>query len=223
MMNVNEKMNYLISNADADVNLAAVCFQLIKVAPVDEQPKLLEVFFVGYKYTTTTGELELPITISDEEQRKYMMRYGNLVDTRVEELQKQNLSEKDFYAQLWAFICESPALPNEKARIIALFDCAIDKRLPYFKLDRDRVLSMENEEYQDICTQIGDDAFAKLEFILNGDFDQKTEQASLVIQMMDKMQDYTQRCVFLTRIISHYKRELLRMRLKMTANVLADD
>ena len=150
MTNANEKMNFLISNAKANVNLAAVCFQLIKSAPVDERPKLLEDFFVGYKSTPTTGELKLPITISDEEERKYMIRYGKLVDTHMEELQKQNLSEKDFYAQLWTFICESPVLPNDKARIIALFDCAIDKRLPYFKLDRDRVLSMENEEYQDV-------------------------------------------------------------------------
>lgn len=124
MTNANEKMNFLISNAKANVNLAAVCFQLIKSAPVDERPKLLEDFFVGYKSTPTTGELKLPITISDEEERKYMIRYGKLVDTHMEELQKQNLSEKDFYAQLWTFICESPVLPNDKARIIALFEYA---------------------------------------------------------------------------------------------------
>lgn len=223
MTNANEKMNYLISNAKANVNLAAVCFQLIKAAPADERPKLLAGFFVGYKSTPTTGDLKLPVTISEEEERKYMLRYGRLVDTHMEELQKQNLSESDFYAQLWAFICESPVLPNEKARIIALFDCAIDKRLPYFKLDRDCVLSMENEQYQEVCKQIGDDTFAKLDFILNGDFDQKTEQASLVVQMMDQMPDYTQRCVFVTRIIAHYKRELLRMHLKMSADALADD
>lgn len=223
MTNTSEKMNYLISNAKANVQLAAACFHLIKSSPADEQPKLLEGFFVGYKSTPTTGEFELPRTISDEEERKYMMRYGKLVDTHMEELQKQNLPEKDFYTQLWTFISESSVLPNEKARIIALFDCAIDKRLPYFKLDRDRALSMENEEYQKVCKEIGDDTFAKLEFILNGDFDQKTEQASLVVQMMDKMQDYTKRCVFLTRIISHYKHEMLRMHLKMSMDALTDD
>ena len=223
MTSASEKINYLISHAKANANLAAVCFQMIKSSPADEQPRMLEEFFVGYKSTPTTGDLKLPKTISDEEERTYMMRYGKLVDTHMEELQKQNLPEKDFYTQLWAFICESPVLPNEKARIIALFDCAIDKRLPYFKLDRDCVLSMENEQYQEVCRQIGDDTFAKLDFILNGDFDQKTEQASLVVQMMDQMPDYTQRCVFVTRIIAHYKRELLRMHLKMSADALADD
>lgn len=79
MTNANEKMNFLISNAKANVNLAAVCFQLIKSAPVDERPKLLEDFFVGYKSTPTTGELKLPITISDEEERKYMIRYGTII------------------------------------------------------------------------------------------------------------------------------------------------
>lgn len=224
MTNACEKMNYLISNAVANVNLVAVCYQLIKTAPVDEQPELLEYFFVGYKSIPTTEELKLPKTISGEDERKYMLHYGKLVDIHMEELQKQNLFEKDFYSQLWAFIFESPVFPNEKARIIALFDCAIDKRLPYFKLDRDRALSMENEEYRKICAQIGDDMFAKLGFILNANFDQKTEQASLVVQMMDKMPDYIQRCVFLTRVIAHYKNEILRLlQLKISMDALTDD
>jgi len=223
MTNVSEKMNYLISHAKADVNLAAVCFQMIKNAPSDAQAGMLEEFFIGYKSMPTTGDLKLPMTISNEEERKYMLRYGKLVDTHMEELQKQNLPEKEFYSQLWKFICESPVLPNEKARIIALFDCAIDKRLPYFMLDRENALSMENEEYQEICKQLGETVFSKLEYVLNADFDQKTEQASLVVQMLDNIKDYNQRCVFVSRIISHYMHELLRMKLKMSIDSLVDD
>lgn len=215
MTNVNEKMNYLISHAKADVNLAAVCFQMIKNAPDAAQAGMLEEFFIGYKSMPTTGELKLPITISKEEERKYMLRYGNLVDTHMEDLQKQNLPEKEFYTQLWTFICESPILPNEKARIFALFNCAIDKRLPYFMIDRENVLSMDNEEYQEVCKQLGDNLFSKLEYILHADFEQKTEQASLVVQMLDNITDYNQRCVFVSRIISHYMRELLSLKLKM--------
>ena len=52
-------------------------------------------------------------------------------------------------------------------------------------LDRENALSMENEEYQEICKQLGETVFSKLEYVLNADFDQKTEQASLVVQMLD--------------------------------------
>ena len=104
MTNANEKMNFLISNAKANVNLAAVCFQLIKSAPVDERPKLLEDFFVGYKSTPTTGELKLPITISDEEERKYMIRYGKLVDTHMVLVRRklQNTTRRYMYGILQA-------------------------------------------------------------------------------------------------------------------------
>ena len=38
-----EKLNYLISHARADVNLADMCFQLIKDAPAEEKSSLLRV------------------------------------------------------------------------------------------------------------------------------------------------------------------------------------
>lgn len=214
MTTFSEKMNYLISHANADVNLAAVCFQMIKNAPKDVQSGLLEEFFIGYKSMPTTGELQLPITISKEEERKYMLRYGKFVDTHVEELQKQNLPEKEFYSRLWEFICESADLPNEKARIIALFNCAIIRQLPYFMLNRNGALSMEDEEYQKVCRQLGDTLLSKLEYILHSDFDQMSERASLVVQLLDGIEDYKQRCVFMSRIFAHYMHELLLLKLK---------
>jgi len=185
MTSASEKMNYIIAHAKANVNLAAVCFQFMKSASPGERPQLMEEFFVGYKSTPTDGELLIPQTISDDEEHKYMLHYGSVVDAYMMELQDQHPSEKDFYTDLWNYISESPILPNDKARVVALFNCAIDKRLPYFKLDYEQVLSMENEEYKAVADQIGESTFSKMEYILNAEFEQKTEQASLIVQMMD--------------------------------------
>ena len=218
MTSASEKMNYIIAHAKANVNLAAVCFQFMKSASPDERPQLMEEFFVGYKSTPTNGELLIPQTISDDEEHKYMLHYGSIVDAYMMELQDQHPSEKDFYTDLWNYISKSPILPNDKARVVALFNCAIDKRLPYFKLDYEQVLSMENEEYKAVADQIGESTFSKMEYILNAEFEQKTEQASLIVQMMDGIKDYRQRCVFMARLVSYYKHELLKMRLRISTD-----
>lgn len=214
MTNVNEKMDYLISHARADVNLTAMCFQLIKSAPTTEKPKLLESFLIGYKSTPTKGDVNLPQVISDDEERKLMHRYGKIVDAFMEDLQEQGLAELEFYTQLWEYIENSPVLPNDKARVIALFDCAIDKRLPYYQVDRSKMLSMENGEYQAIAERIGERNFAKMEYILCASFEQKTERSSLIVQMLDEIKDYEAKCVFMARIMSHYDNEIMKMRLK---------
>lgn len=214
MTNANEKMNYLISHAKANINLVSVCFQLINSAPKEERPKLLETFFLGYKTIPTKGDLSIPETIGKDEELKLMHRYGKVVDAYLEELQEQGFETHEFYSQLWDYISSSPVLPNEKARIIAMFDCAIDKRLPYYRLDRSKTLSMENDEYKAIQEAIGNETFAKMKYILNINFTQKTERASLIVQMLDSFTDYKARCVFMTRIISHFEEEMMRTRLQ---------
>lgn len=204
MTKASEQIRTLISQAKADVQLAAACFPLIAFAPKEEQPHLLKEFLLGYKTLPTTGELKLPKAISDDEEQRGILRYRLFVSLRLQELAKADLDEEEFYAQLWDFLLNSPLFPNAKARIVALFNCALDRRLPYYKLDRDQALSMTDEEYAEACDRIGDDVFARMDYILDTDFDQRTEQASLIMQMMDELPDYDSRCIFMSRIISHY-------------------
>lgn len=223
MTNTSEKMNTLISLAKADVQLVAACYPLIAEAPESEKAELLKEFILGYKTTPTTGELKLPKLISDMEEQRGMLRYGPFTDNMIKMLQKADLSEEEFYEQLWFYLQSSPLLPDTKARIIALFDCAIDQHLPYYKLDRDLALSMENAEYREVCSQIGDDVFAKMKYILDADFDQKTEQASLIVRMMDTLPDFTSRSVFMSRLISHYELRFHLMSLDRAMEVLKKD
>lgn len=204
MMNTSEQLAHLIGQAKADVQLAAAGFSMISSAPTDEQPQLLKEFIVGYKTAPSSCELKLPQLISDDEERHGMLRYGWSNDSMLQILQKADLSEDDFYAQLWDYLKNSPVFPDTKMRIVALFYYSIDHRLPYYKLDRDQALTMENAEYRDACRRIGDDVLGRMEYILDADFDQKTEQASLIVRMMDELPDHVSRCVFMSRIIAHY-------------------
>ena len=171
----------------------------------------------GYSTVPTDGSLELPTAFSREEERRLLLLYGKKVDAFMEGLQGQGVSEQEFYAKLWEYIETSPVLPNDKVRVIALYNCAVDKRIPYYQIDRRQALFMENEEYQAVKGSIGHKILGKMEYILNADFTQKTERASLLLQMLEELTDDKEKCVFLSCMQSHYEREMMKMQLRHMA------
>lgn len=223
MSKTNGIMYHLLTHAVADINLAAACFYLIQNSPPEDQSRMAEDFFIRCKAAASDESIQLPVFISEEEKNKYTNSYSRLIDTYIEELEKNQPSEQEYYHLLWTFIRDNPVLPNEKARAVALYRCACDRRLPYFRLDKDQMLSMDQEEYLASNEKLGQKNLAKLQYILHADFDQKTERASLIIQMMDQITDYKLRCVFMSHLIDYLDRELLRMRLEMLITRDEDD
>lgn len=76
MTNMDEKLHYIISHADADVNLCAIAFSMISEVCEYEQANLLETFLLEFKSTPTDGRMELPLIINKEEERELMRCYG---------------------------------------------------------------------------------------------------------------------------------------------------
>lgn len=223
MTHSDSTLHFLLSNVNKGINLTAACFNEIKKAPAEEQPRLAEDFFILYKSAFSFGKIKLPTLVSSSEDKKYTLKYHDLVDSRMMELQNQELSDREFYTRLWSFLRDDPVFPNEKARIVAMFICASDQRMPYFKLDKDQMLSMDKEEYAAAMKDLGEHLLAKLEYILRADFDQNTEQASLIVQMMDQVPDHKLRCVLMSRVLAYYSRKLLLQRLTMGDFDEADD
>lgn len=211
-----EKIHDLCSKADADINLCRVAYTVIDNAPKEERAALLEAFVVGYSNTPTDHSVDLPHFMDHDEQERIRQKYGRQVDKRMVALQKMGLSEKEFYDKLWNYLSSTPFLPNFEARVVALYNCVIDKRLPYFAIDRRSALSMEQDEFVSLLASIGEKTFDRMEYILNADFDQKTEQASLIVSMMDSLKSFEERTVFLARLISHFKTERLRDLMSMS-------
>ena len=70
--------------------------------------------------------------------------------------------------------------------------------IPYFQLANG--IKMSNEDYQSISERL----FLKISeinFILNSDFDQKTEQCSLLLTVLDSCKDLEERSVLLSQLL----------------------
>lgn len=219
-MNHGERLDYLVSHASHDINLCAAACSVISEAPYAEQPQLLKRFLVGYDESISDRKMELPVFVRDDEKIHLMSCYGKMVDTFLLDLQKKSLPEMQFYCELWKYIQHSPKLDTNKARIFALYDVAIDKSIPYHYIDRRGMLSMENDEFRSINHDIGDEVFEMLEHILVAPFDQRTQQASLIVKMLDSYSDYKYKTVFLTHLIGFFEKKIIDMQL---ARLIHDD
>lgn len=207
-----EKINFLVAHAKASINLCVVAFQIIEKASVEEQPILLEAFIRGFRYTLSDESLEIPTVFSDEMKMAYLRRYQRIVDGHLEEFLNAGYGKEEFYMELIRYIINDKNLLDDGARAFAIFDCCIDRRLPYADVDLTSGIRMENEEYATYIEQLKD-SIERVTYILNADLQQKTERASLILGELDKCDDIKEKTVLLATVFNRYEAEAIRKEL----------
>lgn len=206
-----EKLQFIVSHAKADANLCAVAYQIIRGSKTEDRASILEEFVTGFRATPTDGSMKLPTVITKMEERELMERYGSYVDQKIEELIEDNLEEHEFYDKLAEFIVSDDMLRDGAAGAIAIFDCVIDKRFPYHRVDVSKALTMDQERYLEIIKIIGDNELDQIDSTLNYDFEQKTERASVVLSLIEARENYEERVVMMSRVLTHFEREMMKM------------
>lgn len=76
-------------------------------------------------------------------------------------------------------------LQDDKVGPIAIFDCVIDKRFPYHKLDTTNAITMNNEQFAEVMKLIGEEPLEKVDSVMSRDFEQKTERAGIVLGLIE--------------------------------------
>ena len=218
-----EKIKYLVSHAKANINLCVAAYQILQNAEEKERPILMEAFIRGYKNTQTDESFEIPSVIDDTTERAYMRRYQRIVDGHLEEFLNAGYSKEGFYSALTEYIMTDKNLLDDGARAIAIFDCCIDKRLPYACVDLTVGVRMSDEEFKLHLSQL-EDEIDRLNYIINANLEQKTERASLLLRELDNCKDFNKKTVMLASILNHYEADALRkalLQLKLAS--LSDD
>lgn len=207
-----EKMEFMVSHAKADINLCAVVYRMLCGVDSEEQAELLARFIKGYQETATDGSVDVPIVISDEQERYLTRKYQRMVDGHLEELinTRPILSKQEFYEKLTDYIMNNQSLRDNGAREFAIYDCCIDKRLPYAPIDLESGLRMENDEYKECIEAIGDEAMERVKYIMNANLEQKTERASLLLREFDSIKDKKMQTVLFATILTIHENNVLR-------------
>lgn len=205
-----EKLRVIISHAQTDVNLCAVAYKMMKECDSEERAEIFEEFIKSVRRDESDGSMKLPVVITKREEANLMSRYGSYVDQELEQFLKDNLEESDFYAKLADFIFNDEMLQDGKVGSIAIFDCVIDKRLPYHKLDTTGAITMDNERFSEVMKSIGNEELETIDSTMSHDFDQKTERAGVVLSLIESRENREERVAMLIRAFSYYEKQILQ-------------
>lgn len=200
-----EKLRVIVSHAQTDVNLCAVAYKMIKACEAEDRTQVFEEFIKSMRRDESDGTMKLPVVITKREEANLMTRYGSYVDQKLEQLLAENPEEGDFYAKLADFIFNDEMLQDGKAGTIAIFDCIIDRRLPYHRIDTTKAISMDEEQIQKIMNTIGEETLETIDRVMQFDFEQKTEMAGVLLDLIEERNSREEKAVVLIKAFNYYE------------------
>lgn len=178
------------------------CFAMYKLIEECEDchAKLLKYTFETFGFVESDNSDPAIMEISKSEQDQLKNDYGDMVNGIIKALIRRSYNhEEEFYQELWNTI-SSPIFKDEKAKVFAFYYSIIDKRLPFFSVTTGtRMANKDFRERQRVLSK----KIAKAKFVLNNRdlFDQKTEVASHLLEIVESEEDPLDRLVLFTYII----------------------
>lgn len=141
--------------------------------------------------------------ISDARVKELGNLYGKMTDkilnTIIQKAIANGSSDVQVYEDIWNLVVNNPVLSTEEERIFGLYNMLIDQQLPYFSIQPG--LKMDNEEYDALQDEYADE-LRKIRFILSVDFDQRTKEASNILDAILAQPDYKVQTLLVSRVIS---------------------
>jgi hypothetical protein len=173
----------LIRGEAKPINKCYATYEVVERADAELRGKLLEYVGELFELVESTSETRLDEKILDAERDLLRDKYSRLVDTMFEMELAENPAETEFYEWMWGMI-NNPAFPDEKARVFAMYWVMVDGRIPYFHLEQG--LRMADEDWRATGKALERER-NKVRFILYSSFEQRSEQADLVLKELDAL------------------------------------
>lgn len=180
------------------VNSASSVFELMMSLDEDKRPWILREAAKIWDDFDGGGVIEPSVCINQVEVQNELQKYGELSDSVLNSLVAQNPEEDEFYEKLLETL-NSVVFPSETAKIVALYNILNDSQMPYLHLKSG--MQMNDDRYRDIQTNIKDQ-LKSLRHLLGRRFEQRTEKASHVLDLILSLDTPEERVVLLSRIIS---------------------
>ncbi len=189
-----EWLKELIENFDGEIY--DLCYKLTV-----ENEHIEEVFqYVCENLLKMPEEKSIVIEkqFTEEEIEWYKSIYGDNVNgilkSTIKKCDYGIISEADFYSSLWESFCAN--FTSEKEKAFAFYYTLVDSKIPYQYVGKP--LSMDNEKFKRILDE-NNESVEKIKYIFKSNYIQRTEQASLILNCLEKIDDFEARTVLLAR------------------------
>lgn len=202
-----DELIYQIENEKNDVNLCIKLVAKLEKVAAEQRGELLSFFFEKFDADPNPDPDDL---ISKTELKELLLEYGPYTDDKLAWLIEQNLTSREFYEELAEFIMRDPKLVNVIVRGVALFDLAIDRRLPYFPINLNEVETIGDFRFYQVLHHIGDNTTCELERTLIFPFKKISQLASAIIGIIQRTDNREEQIVLMSLVISHFQNIILQ-------------
>ncbi len=190
---------------ELDINFMYELYDLIVKCNSEIQPQLYQYVCEVWGLISSDKSLFPEYRISKIDYEDYVDKYGDVVDAILNSYVKIGLNHdwnrEKYYKELWGCLLNNYLFDDEKLKVFALYYIVIDTRTPYFNVGHG--IRMDSEEFQAIDQNIIE-AYREFLFISALDLRQRTERASLVLNVFEKLQRRDERILLIARILNHY-------------------
>lgn len=195
-----------------DINFALQILELILKQDKQIQSKLFQFVCEIWGTIRSSKEVEVPEKISAATYEKLKSLYGNMVNAVLLSYIRKGISEnwdrEQFYVHLWNYILTNAMWSTVEEKAFALYYIAIDVRSPYYNVGLG--LKMSEDDYSKIQDEIFE-AVREFRFIISLEIPERTEEASLVLRLLERLETEEQKVVLISRILAYYNDKIERI------------
>ena len=212
-MNMLDVKDLLCTYRGELIDLCLYFYNSVKAESYEQQVECFQVLCEEYGSIKSNETVFLENTISKRELDILTDQYGEYVNQVLNSLLKKSYNEvyssHQFYHNLWAAFINGGIVTEEKEYAFAIYYIIIDKKIPYFVLEQG--LRMDDQMFDNYMLA-SQDVVAKLRFILNHSFTQKTEEASLIVQELTKLDTFEEQVIAMVAILSTMRDDQKRLK-----------
>lgn len=125
-------------------------------------------------------------------------KFKNIIKELAYDMSKNDADPTEFYLQLWKNITSNKVCKSKHEKALALFFVVDSKFIPYRAVGTG--LSMENEQFKEISENIADRLMKDVDYILQIDYEQKTQRASLLAEIICSFESLEEKSVFISML-----------------------
>ncbi len=116
------------------------------------------------------------------------------------------VEEEEFYSRIWKYIQYDAQFLTTEERVYALFLLMNNDHIPYRNIGVG--ISMSEERYSTIVGDIGSTLIEDTRYILDFNYEQRTQRASLLVNNLLSLKDSNQQAVYMSIILEQVKKDL---------------
>lgn len=205
IMNFKEKIEFLFCNGNGRIiDLFYELFILLSSLTLDEQYEAFQYICENAKSLTPNEETNIIIKKHytdkkiEESLPKVKSKFAREAKKMIIESSKANIPSDIFYKKIWDLIISNKICKSKHEKALATFIFVDDDFIPYIPVGTG--ISMEDEQFSSIVESFDTNLLQQTEMILNMKYDQKTQQASLLVEKLQTL-NYEEQTVYLSCIL----------------------